>query len=199
MHSIPNRFLAAGPATVVVFWATLFLCATRFAGYDHLVNMVSELGAVGTPTRVGFAVGLVLAGALSIVFVMGLVAACRGRGLNPAPAWVILAYSFSIAGAGIFPMPTPLHGSFSFPAIGVLLSPLLALVLWRDVKGLVPGAVLSLVAFGLGFLVFADGFMGGQFGLKQRFFHLGWSVWFVYLAWGFGKGEARASGEHKTT
>lgn len=101
---------------------------------------------------------------------------------------MILLYAFSVAGAAIFPMPHRLHGLLGSPAILLLLSPLLAGVFWRRLsrlKGLVPLAAISFVVMALGFLVFVPEILTGLFGLKQRFFHVGWSIWFGYLSLGF--------------
>ncbi len=34
----------------------------------------------------------------------------------------------------------------------------------------------------LGFLTLTPNIMDNYFGLKQRFFHIGWSLWFIYLS-----------------
>jgi len=64
------------------------------------------------------------------------------------------------------------------------LSPLLAILLWRkaNLSFLKLAATLSLVLMIMGFLTCFPTLLEGQIGLKQRFFHLGWSLWFVYLA-----------------
>lgn len=184
-----NRpLLYAGALIPVVFWGTLATCAAQFEDYSHLADLVSELGAAGTSTRGLFASGLLVCSLLSIAFTAGIRRECRRRRIDPGPAYVILAYSFSIAGAAIFPMPHPLHGILGMPAILLLLSPLSAAVLWRGLarpKGLTPFAAVSFAVMALGFLVFAPDVLAGCQGLKQRFFHAGWSIWFGYLGLGF--------------
>lgn len=188
---LPTRnglLLHAGVLVPVVFWATLAVCALQFGEYSHWSNLVSELGAAGTETRSLFASGLLLCSLLSVAFAIGLVIECRRRRINPSPALVILIYSFSIAGAAIIPMPYRLHGLLGSPAILVLLSPLLAAVLWRNgakPKSLASMATISLVVMALGFLVFAPGVLDDYMGLKQRLFHAGWTIWFGYLSLGF--------------
>ncbi len=36
-----------------------------------------------------------------------------------------------------------------------------------------------------GFLVYFPDVLSNSFGLKQRFFHFGWSIWFIYLSFSF--------------
>lgn len=188
---VPPRtrlLLHAGVAVPVVFWATLALCALQFGEYSHWSNLVSELGGAGTVTRVPFAAGLLLCALLSAAFIVGLIVECWRRRLTPIPALVILSFSLSIAGAAIFPMPHRLHGLLGAPAILVLLSPVLAAVLWRrgaTPTGLAPAAISSFVVMALGFAVFVPGVLDENVGFTQRLFHAGWSIWFVYLSLGF--------------
>ena len=201
-----QRLSITGALIPIVFWGTLAICATRFEGYRHTRNLVSELGAAGTSTRGFFAWGLLLCSILSVIFLTALVVQCRRDWqVNATPAWLILSYSLSIAGAAIFPMPMPLHGALGSPSILLMLSPLLALVYWRGIipwlRGLVTVAVLSFAMMAVGLVAFVPTLLGELAGLKQRIFHVGWSVWFVYLALGFagayeaGKDDERLRNE----
>jgi len=67
---------------------------------------------------------------------------------------------------------------------------LLSLVLWsrrKQLSNLLPMSAFSFVVMALGFLAFMPDVLAGYPGLKQRFFHVGWSIWFVYLSYGFLK------------
>lgn len=188
MKPVTRVLVIAGLLVPMVFWTTLALCTREAGGYSHLSDQVSELGAAGTATRALFATGLLACSALSLAFVVGSFRACRGAGLSTLPVLVVPAYTFSIAGAAVFPMPHPLHGILGSPSVLLLLSPLLAAVLWRRgraPRGLLPVSLFSLLVMALGFLVFVPNVLDGHLGLKQRFFHAGWSVWFAYLSVGF--------------
>lgn len=180
-----NHFLvSAGYFVPLVFWSTLALCGSRYDNYNHLSNMVSELGAAGSKTRVLFAVGLLLSSALSVVFVVGLVQELRELQMSIIPVLFILTFSFSIAGAAIFPLPHRLHGLLGSPSIALSLSPGLASILWRQetsLIGIFPISMVSMLTMLLGLLVFFPHLLSKYVGLKQRFFHIGWSFWFVYL------------------
>ena len=74
------------------------------------------------------------------------------------------------------------------PSVLLVFSPLAALVLWRHdagVAGVRPFAALSLLVMSLGFLAFIPGIWSDYPGLKQRFFHAGWAIWFSYLSYRF--------------
>jgi hypothetical protein len=180
------RLLRCGALAPFVFWATTVVCGFVLGDYNHFSRLVSELGAMGTPSRFLFTAGLVSCSILSLLFVFGLRRACLALGLSRAPAWWILSYSFSIAGAGLFPLPLRLHGILGMPSVLLVLSPLSALLLWPGTRArLKVAAALALAIMSLGFLAFFPTVLGALMGLKQRLFHLGWGIWFITLSVGF--------------
>jgi len=183
-----KHFLALGSVIPVIFWGTLTVCGYVLGDYNHLTRLVSELGAMGTRTQIMFTAGLLACAVLSVLFIIGLSNACRERGISALPVWIILTFSVSLAGAALFPLPLRLHLWAGMPSILLFLSPLAALVLWNGDKrpaGLRLWAILSLAIMLLGFLAFMPEVMSSTLGLKQRFFHLGWSLWFIGLSRAF--------------
>ena len=177
-----------GSSIPIVFWFTTIICGFIQGNYNHLSRMVSELGTIGTNSQYIFTAGLVLCSALSIALVIGLFRACQVFGISVIPVIIILSFSVSIAGAGIFPLPLRLHQIMGMPSILLLFSPLMSLLLWnrkRQLSNFKPMAILSLVIMSLGFLEYFPDFLSNYVGLKQRFFHIGWSVWFFYLNYSF--------------
>jgi len=160
--------------------------------------MVSELGAFGTPSRFYFSTGLIVCAVMSALFIVGLCRACVAPGISRLPALVLVAYTVSIAGAGIFPLPLRMHLIMGMPSVLLILSPLLSLVLWRRTSQLPAvraASMFCLVVMSLGFLAFLPGVLPGLIGLKQRLFHLGWCAWFLYLSYGFER--AHGSGQEE--
>lgn len=181
-------YLYAGGIIPLIFWITIFVCGTILGDYNHFSGLVSELGALGTETQTIFTIGLVLCSLLSIVFAVGLFKICSTVRLSILPVILIFTYSLSIGGAGLFPMPLRLHGILGVPSILLIFSPLLSLILWRKTD-LLPHikyfSIISFVIMLLGFLIFLPNVLNDYPGLKQRFFHIGWSVWFLYLSYIF--------------
>jgi hypothetical membrane protein len=183
-------FLYLGGAIPVVFASTLVVCGLRLGHYNHLSRLVSELGALGTPTQHMFSAGLLVCASLSVFFVVGLTRACTTLGISPIPPALVLLFSVSIAGAGIFPLPMRMHFISGSPSALLFLSPLLALLLWPtslQLPWMRPLAWVSLVVMLLGFLAFLPGALQPYPGLKQRFFHAGWAIWFVSLSYQFSR------------
>ena len=68
LNALRRGAVLAGLLVPLVFWGTLALCGAMLGDYSHLSNLVSELGATGTETRVVFAAGLLVCSLLSLVF-----------------------------------------------------------------------------------------------------------------------------------
>jgi hypothetical membrane protein len=182
--------LYAGWGIPAVFFITTILCGLVQGGYDHLTRQVSELGTIGTKSQYLFSAGLLLSSALSVLFIIGLIGACHRLRLSVWPVLPIFSFSVSIAGAAIFPLPLPLHQIMGSPVFLLLLSPLLGFILWpkrRILANIQWMSVLSLLIMALGFIAYFPDILASYPGLKQRFFHAGWSVWFIYLSRAFGR------------
>jgi hypothetical membrane protein len=158
------------------------------SGYNHFSGMVSELGEIGTKSQFVFSTGLILCSVLSIFFVIGLYRTCKAAGISVIPVILILSFSVSIAGAAIFPLPLRLHLIMGMPSILLIFSPLMGLILWGGKSQLSNIKLMSILSFfimSLGLLAFMPDLLSNYPGLKQRFFHIGWSVWFFYLSYSF--------------
>lgn len=151
---------------------------------------MSELGALGARSQYLFSTGLVLCSVMSILFIVGLWRACKALKISALPVLLILSYSVSIGGAGIFPLPLRLHLILGMPSVLLVLSPLLSLLLWtgsRRLPHMAAMSLISLLVMSLGFLAFTPGLMPEYPGLKQRLFHAGWAIWFMSLSYRFSR------------
>jgi len=179
-----KNFLFFGYLIPVLFWGTTLICGFIYGEYNHASRLVSELGAIGTSSQYFFTGGLLLSSIFSVLFIIGLIKTARINGLNIIPIIVILTFSISIAGAAIFPLPLSLHMIFGMPSVLLPLSPLLALLLWKNDK--IPHvrqySLLIFLIMSLGFIAFFPDILSEYAGLKQRIFHFGWTLWFVYLS-----------------
>jgi hypothetical membrane protein len=186
--SLNKILLYLGGSIPIVFFGTTLICGSMQGNYSHLSRMVSELGTRGTNSQYVFMAGLLVCSILSVLFVAGLFKACKAANLSVVPVILILLYSFSIAGAALFPLPLRLHGILGMPSVLLVLSPLMSLALWarrKQPSHVTSISILSFLVMSLGFLAFLPDVLPDYMGLKQRFFHVGWSIWFFYLSYGF--------------
>ncbi len=182
--------LQLGAAIPIVFFITTIVSGFILGDYNHLTRMVSELGSAGTRSQYIFSTGLLICSSLSVVFVIDLFRMCRSAGISTVPVIILLCYSISIAGAAVFPLPLQLHLIMGMPSIFLVLSPLMSLFLWGSTGYLLHVRLMSAISFlvmALGFLAFMPDIFENYPGLKQRIFHIGWSIWFVYLSYAFTK------------
>jgi len=184
-----KTLLYFGIFTPVIFWVTTLICGLILADYNHLKWLVSELGALDTPTQYLFTTGLVLSAFLNVFFIIGLWKYSKRLQLSIIPILMLSLYSF-IAGPAIFPMPLKLHNIAGLPFPFLMLSPLIALWVWRKKEHLLKFrtvAIISFVIMMFGFLIFFPNVLNEYFGLKQRFLYTGWTIWSVYLSYRFLK------------
>ncbi|PLX19997.1 MAG: hypothetical protein C0599_09920 [Salinivirgaceae bacterium] len=179
----PGILLYFGLLAPFAFWTTTIICGLMIEDYNHFKWLVSELGALSTPTQELFTIGLVLSAILNIFFIVGLWKICRKHQLSLAPVLLLMLYSF-IAGPAMFPMPLQWHGLSGLPFPLIILSPLVALVVWSKKEKLLKIRTTAIISFSimlLGFLIFFPSILNEYFGLKQRFLYAGWTIWSVSL------------------
>ena len=125
---------------------------------------------------------------LKYYFCYWIIQNCKAAGISVIPVILILSFSVSIAGAAIFPLPLRLHLIMGMPSILLIFSPLMSLILWsgkRQLSNIKLMSILSFFVMSLGLLAFMPDLLSNYPGLKQRFFHIGWSIWFFYLSYSF--------------
>src|SRR6478672_8286809 len=102
------RFLF-GPLAGAILGFGIAGLALLLPGYSHVRQTVSEIGEIGSPARVPFAVMLCCVAACILVFA----AAVRDRslqaGYSAAAAYLTGFMALSAAGVGLFAYPNPLH------------------------------------------------------------------------------------------
>ena len=176
-----KHFLNLGWFIPLLFLSILIICGFLVEEYNHLEWLVSELGTSGSPAFFLFNFGLAGCAILCLLFIKGLIGACKKRELALFPAYILLAFPISLTGAALFPLPHPLHGTMGSPSFLLFLSPITAFVFWKK-TGIRKVAMISLLIMALGFLIYTPQIFPGLIGLKQRFFHLGWMFWFTSLS-----------------
>jgi Protein of unknown function (DUF998) len=176
--------LYLGIITPLLFWLMTIIGGFIHGNYNHLHNVVSELGAIGTRSEIFMSTGELLISILSVYGVIGYVKACKRMGLNMIPVLTMLSVSVSMFWAAIFPMHHVLHGTLGplplFLNAGVLLS----VFLWRG-KSFQNIRLFSLISFLLMMLILLriiPNIRGQWEGLLQRTFYLGWTFWSIALS-----------------
>lgn len=161
-------------------------------GYSHVTNYASELGAPDAPFPMLFNLSAIACGVAAILGAIGLgwaLAALGGeRGWARAAAVALMLWGISVIIAGLFPIPSELHGAYGLGIAGQFTS-LLAWAALRRVDGVAGLKAFLLVIFfvSLAFFLVMMGVGGlvtrANVGLWQRGNGLFAIAWLAVLGW----------------
>ncbi len=184
-----KKLLYLGFIMPFVFWVSMAIAGELHGNYNPFVHTVSELGAIGTNSEGFMAVATISCAVMSLLFMVGLWRVCVEMEVNIVPVLATPACTIMLAWTSVFHLGHPLHGIVGFVPLLLFIGSLLSVVLWRSqpLQNLRKLSLLSFLVMALVFLRFVPWFQQHLPGLVQRFFHLGWSIWFVGMAFGFIK------------
>jgi hypothetical protein len=181
--------LYLGMITPLLFWLVTITGGFIHGNYNHLHNVVSELGALGTRSEVFMSTTETVISILSVYAVIGYFKACNQIGLNVIPILTLLSVSISMFWAAIFPMHHVLHGTLGPIPLLLNIGILLSIFLWRG-KKFQTLRIVSLISFIFMLLIilrFIPNLHVNWEGLLQRTFYLGWTVWSIVLSFIFNR------------
>ena len=123
--------LLFGPLAGIILGFGIVGLAFLIPGYSHVHQTVSEIGEIGSPARVPFAVMLGCVAACILVFASAVrdvsVAAHHPR----LAAYLIAFMALPAAGIGVFAYPHPVHNFFGMSELIGYQAPLAFAVAWR--------------------------------------------------------------------
>jgi hypothetical protein len=181
--------LLFGPLATAILAAGVIGLAFMVPGYSPVHQTVSEIGEVGSPARIPFAVLLCAVSLCLLVFASGVRHVALSSRRSPAAAYLIACMAVSAGGVGLFAFPHPLHNVFGMSEMIGYQAPLAMALTWRrDAQGR-PLAIFSWVCFALVWLTIALNLssldrhgalwaaLNPFYGLVQRSLFLAWFAW----------------------
>jgi hypothetical protein len=184
--------LAFGYISALLFWVMTVTSGLIHGHYNHLKNVISELGAIGTASEKCTSILLLISAACALLFSAGFYKACRENRMSVLPAILSLAMPVTMIWTAIFTLGNELHSATGPLPLLMIAGTLLSLILWRKSKGLPTlqkMAVTSALLMLLILLRFIKPFGYEYEGLVQRFFYAGWSVWTIGICYFFRNGK----------
>jgi hypothetical membrane protein len=200
VRTVDRTFLGLGLLIPLWLFAGVALTALGYPGYSHLDQAMSQLGAVGAPTR-GYSawVNNVPLGVLFVLFAVGVARRFAGSRLALCSAALILLHGLASFATGLFScdqgcapaQPSVSQQVHNLAGLTMFLSLTLASALWAFLGGRLlssPGfgrfsglcVILAVVTVGMMGKAFAD---GHGFGLYQRLNYAVSVIWIAGLAW----------------
>jgi hypothetical membrane protein len=173
--------LIVGIIVSVFFWISLLLGGMLHQNYDHSRLAVSQLGAIGTNSEFFMALSIWFTGMAIVAAGIGLFRRSRKYHFSILPIIPLLVLGLSFCTLSFFPLGHPLHATVGSIGLVFFLSPILALVFWKNHLGKTALwiSTISILFSLLIFLRFIPALDYNWGGLIQRSFHLAWTFWLL--------------------
>jgi hypothetical membrane protein len=130
----PRSRLLFGPLAAVAFAAGIILLPRLLPAYDPITQTVSEIGEIGSPARIPFAIMLCCVAGCVLVFASALRSVSGSLNRPAAAAYLTGAMAISAASIGAFAYPHPLHNVFGLSELIGYQAPLALALTWRREK-----------------------------------------------------------------
>jgi hypothetical membrane protein len=126
-----NYRLLFGPLAAVILASGIAGLALLIPEYSHVRQTVSEIGEIGSPARVPFAVMLCCVAACVLVFASAVWDLSIAEHHSPFAAYLIAFMALSAVGVGVFAYPHPLHNVFGLSELIGYQAPLVFALTWK--------------------------------------------------------------------
>lgn len=126
-----DRRVLFGPLAAVILAAGILGLALMLPGYSQIRQTVSEIGEMGSPARIPFAIMLCGVALCLLIFAAGVGAESKKSGHGTLCAYLIACMAVSAAGVGLFASPHPLHNVFGESELIGYQAPLAFALAWR--------------------------------------------------------------------
>ena len=177
-----KMLLHCGYAVTLLFWIMTIISGKIHGNYNHVRDVISELGAIGTASELFTSLFLMLLTLLGIIFSIGFYRASKVKKLSVIPAILSFVMPLSMLWAGIFTMGNEFHGAIGPLPLLLIIGSFLTYFLWRKNQGLTKLRNIGLISAIIMLLIltrFIASFGNVYPGLVQRFFYISWTMWTV--------------------
>ena len=178
-----------GPLAAAIFGFGIVGLAWLIPGYSQVQQTVSEIGEIGSPARIPFAIMLGCVAVCILVFAAGLLDLSVVAGHSRWAAYLTGFMALPAGALGIFAYPHPLHNVFGLSELIGYQAPLVVALTWRrdpQAKTLVAlswifsvliwvAILLNLSSLDRQGLIWA--YVKPVYGLAQRTLFLAWFGW----------------------
>lgn len=187
--------LILGPVAFAVLVGGVLALATLVPGYSHIRQTVSEIGEVGSPARLPFAVLLLTVAACTLGFAHALHRTASRTNNSRTPAMLVGAMAASIVGVAVFAHPHQLHNVFGLSELIGYQAPLVFALRWRHdarstrvvaLSWVLYALILLAIVANLSVLLGMDAvwaYTQPRIGLAQRLLFAAWFGWCAALGW----------------
>lgn len=144
-----NYRLLFGPLAGAILALGIAGLALLIPGYSHVRQTVSEIGEIGSPARVPFAIMLCCVAACILVFASAVRDLSVANHHSRWAAYLIGFMALPAAGIGVFAYPHPMHNVFGLSELIGYQAPLALALTWRHDPRAKTLVVISWILFAL--------------------------------------------------
>lgn len=123
--------LLFGPLAAGILALGIVGLALMIPEYSHVKQTVSEIGEMGSPARVPFAIMLCCVAGCIVIFAWAVRDELLAAHHSPFAAYLIGFMALPAAGVGVFAYPHPLHNIFGISELIGYQAPLAMALTWR--------------------------------------------------------------------
>ncbi len=126
-----NYRLLFGPLAGIILGFGMIGLALLIPGYSHVHQTVSEIGEIGSPARVPFAIMLGCVAVSILIFAWAVRDVSVAADHSRFTAYLIAFMAVPAAGIGVFAYPHPAHNVFGMSELIGYQAPLVFALTWR--------------------------------------------------------------------
>jgi hypothetical membrane protein len=126
-----NHRLLCGLLAAIIFAFGVAGLPLLIPGYSYIHQTVSEIGEIGSPARIPFAIMLCCVAVCLLIFASGVRDVSAANGRSQWTTYLIAYMAIPSAGIGIFAFPHPLHNVFGLSELIGYQAPIAMALIWR--------------------------------------------------------------------
>jgi hypothetical membrane protein len=200
-----NYRLLFGPLAGVILGFGVTGLALLIPDYSHVRHTVSEIGEIGSPARVPFAIMLGTVAACILVFASAVRDVSVAADHSQFTAYLIGFMALPAAGIGVFAYPHPAHNVFGMSELIGYQAPFVFALTWRRDPRAKTLVMISWIFFALiwgaialnlsAFAAPVSAYVKPVHGLAQRALFAAWFGWCAVLGILLFRGNCQASAD----
>lgn len=178
-----------GYGIVILFWVGTFIAGHLYGSYSFIKDGVTNLDSFYSGSGTFMSGTQITIGLLLLPYIHGILKNFRRLGFSMLPLVPLGILPISLIGSSLFPFPDALYQIFINAILIVMIGPLLALLLWRkkELSKLRVYSALCLIFMLISMLLVIQRpsipeFVHNYWGLIQRSFYLGWTLWLCFIS-----------------
>ncbi|NKI30445.1 serine hydrolase domain-containing protein [Croceivirga thetidis] len=185
-----SSLLYLGYATALLFWIGSLVASRIHGNHSFIKDGVTKLDEFYSNSGTFMAGIQFIMVFLLLLFFLSAIQKLKLLKLSILPIAPILVLPITLFGSTIFPFPNGLYQIFTNSILLIILGPILVTIFWRKkevIKFRWQSAACLGLMLGSIFLIFNrpsfPEFIHNHWGIIQRLFYLGWTLWLCFLSY----------------